>query len=194
MPRQLHQRGAGFTIVELLIVIVIISILAVLVIVAYRGIQQRANTAKTASAIQAYKKALLQYATEKGSYPVSGVCLGEGNPDGKCYQGQYTESATFNNALRPYLRSLPLPGVVSTNKVNGSWGALFYGNINQTIDGQPHTYFLWYVVEGAGTKCPVGPVVGGNFPTYTSNPPSEVSVATTNGSLCWTPMPDPTTL
>ncbi len=50
------MRQRGFTIVELLIVIVIISILAVIVIVAYSGIQDRARAAK----IQTDEKALIK--------------------------------------------------------------------------------------------------------------------------------------
>ena len=40
----------GFTIVELLVVIVVIAILAAISIVAYNGMKERADTAKTASA------------------------------------------------------------------------------------------------------------------------------------------------
>ena len=43
------MRKAGFTIVELLIVIVIIGILAAITIVAYNGIQQRAQAATVQS-------------------------------------------------------------------------------------------------------------------------------------------------
>ena len=46
----------GFTIVELLIVIVIIGILAALVVLAYSGIQDRANNQQTESAVNAYRK------------------------------------------------------------------------------------------------------------------------------------------
>ena len=56
----------GFT-VELLIVVVIIGILAALVIIAYNGIQDRANNQKTESAVNAYRKALIQYATINGA-------------------------------------------------------------------------------------------------------------------------------
>lgn len=39
-----QTKSSGFTIVELLIVIVVIAILAAITIVAYNGIQDRANT------------------------------------------------------------------------------------------------------------------------------------------------------
>ena len=43
IPAQNKTKNTGFTIVELLIVIVIIGILAAITIVAYNGIQNRAN-------------------------------------------------------------------------------------------------------------------------------------------------------
>ncbi len=48
----------GFTIVELLIVIVVIGILAAITIVAYNGIQSRANVAKRDSDLATYHKAI----------------------------------------------------------------------------------------------------------------------------------------
>jgi prepilin-type N-terminal cleavage/methylation domain-containing protein len=61
----------GFTIVELLIVIVIIAILAAITIVAYNGIQSRGKTsAAQAAAVNADKKAEL-YFTETSGYPTA---------------------------------------------------------------------------------------------------------------------------
>lgn len=66
--RKTHLR-AGFTIVELLIVIVVIGILAALVISTYAGVQARARDAKRAADLSAIAKALeAQYAV-KGEYP-----------------------------------------------------------------------------------------------------------------------------
>lgn len=48
----------GFTIVELLIVIVVIGILAAITVVAFNGVQQRANNARTTSDLNSLKKAI----------------------------------------------------------------------------------------------------------------------------------------
>lgn len=59
----------GFTIVELLIVIVVIGILAVISIIAYTGIQQTARDAQRKSDIANITKALELYYNDKGRYP-----------------------------------------------------------------------------------------------------------------------------
>jgi prepilin-type N-terminal cleavage/methylation domain-containing protein len=58
--------GAGFTIVELLVVIVVIAILAAITIVAYNGIQARARDARRIQDIANIKKALLAYDAVNG--------------------------------------------------------------------------------------------------------------------------------
>ena len=67
----LRTNQKGFTIVELLIVIVVIAILAAISIVAYTGIQQRARNSQALNlASQVAKKAEVYYAIN-GSYPTA---------------------------------------------------------------------------------------------------------------------------
>ena len=68
-----QTKSRGFTIVELLIVIVVIAILAAITIVAYNGIQNRANTSAAQSAASNVAKKAEAYnaAGPTGSYPVS---------------------------------------------------------------------------------------------------------------------------
>lgn len=70
-------RQKGFTIVELLIVIVVIALLAVIVIVAYNGIQQRAQDTAIKSDLSAIAKALTNYKTIKGTYPTTETQISE---------------------------------------------------------------------------------------------------------------------
>jgi len=65
------QKEKGFTIVELLIVIVVIAILVAIVIVAYTGITQRANETAAKANAEAVLKVAEAYATDagNGSYP-----------------------------------------------------------------------------------------------------------------------------
>ena len=62
-------RARGFTIVELLIVIVVIAILAAITIVAYNGIQGRARDSQRVSDLKTIVKALEIYKTNNGTYP-----------------------------------------------------------------------------------------------------------------------------
>lgn len=57
----------GFTIVELLIVIVVIAILAAISLVAYNGIRERAQASSIASELKATKKAFLAYKETTGA-------------------------------------------------------------------------------------------------------------------------------
>jgi len=64
-----NNRSKGFTIVELLIVIVVIAILATLVIVTFTGIQQKARDSKRQTDIDALDSHLLAYYANSGYYP-----------------------------------------------------------------------------------------------------------------------------
>jgi prepilin-type N-terminal cleavage/methylation domain-containing protein len=70
-----YFRRSGFTIVELLIVIVIISVLAAISIVAYNGIQNRGKTTSAQSSATAIIKKVELYNTHNGHYPVTFAAL-----------------------------------------------------------------------------------------------------------------------
>lgn len=65
----LKPRARGFTIVELLIVVVVIAILAAITIVSYQGITARANDTAVQSDLSAVAKQLQAYYVENGAYP-----------------------------------------------------------------------------------------------------------------------------
>lgn len=60
---------AGFTIVELLIIVALIGILAAIVIVAYNGLQQRAHNAQHQNDIKTVQKVIEAYNVQYGEYP-----------------------------------------------------------------------------------------------------------------------------
>lgn len=63
------QAQRGFTIVELLIVIVVIGILAAITIVAYNGVTARANTTANAAAASTVIKKVEAFNADRGRYP-----------------------------------------------------------------------------------------------------------------------------
>ena len=127
----------GFTIVELLIVVVVIAILAAITIVAYNGIQQRANNSQTAEALHAWIKALKLYKVDNGKWPNGWTCLGSGykyGPSGTdtsgvamCRQDTagsgVVTSVAFDNMMRPYFNNgtLPTPGFFTTYSSDTVW-------------------------------------------------------------------------
>ncbi len=65
------QSERGFTIVELLIVVVVIAILAAITIVSYNGITRSANASSAKSTAGSVAKKLEAYQAEQGRYPLS---------------------------------------------------------------------------------------------------------------------------
>lgn len=66
----------GFTIVELLIVIVVIAVLATITIVAYSGVQQRAQYAEQVAALDNIGQAVKLWEAENGTLGSSGAGAG----------------------------------------------------------------------------------------------------------------------
>lgn len=66
------QKQTGFTIVEMIIVVVIIGILAAITIVSYTSVQQKARDATRTSDITEVQKALEKYRAANGIYPSVG--------------------------------------------------------------------------------------------------------------------------
>jgi len=65
----LKKNNKGFTIVELLIVIVVIGILALLVITTYSGIQAKARNAKRQTDVASLQTQLEAFFSQNGYYP-----------------------------------------------------------------------------------------------------------------------------
>jgi prepilin-type N-terminal cleavage/methylation domain-containing protein len=122
---QLSYRKSGFTIVELLIVIVVIAILAAITVVAYNGIQQRAHNVALQSTLVQIKKRLDLHMADNGSYPTTSTGIGSTNSttlgDSNCtWPGQTSTSEWI-----PGFSDLP-QGNFSGKGVSGVGGCYLY--------------------------------------------------------------------
>jgi len=70
------MRNKGFTIVELLIVIVVIAILAAISIVAYNGVQSRSRDSVRKQDLSSLSKSIQLHEVDNGSYATSGCSNG----------------------------------------------------------------------------------------------------------------------
>ena len=99
-PARTDVKTGGFTIVELLVVIVIIGILATLAIVSYTGISQKAIAASLQSDLSGAKNQLALYYVDHGAYPTIAP-----TKSGDIYctdDSRYCYKASLGNTIGPY--------------------------------------------------------------------------------------------
>ena len=166
---------SGFTIVELLVVIVVIAILAAITIVAYNGMQTRAYYSRLSTSVTTYAKAISMYKIDHGSYPPADwKCLGryEDYPatgdfgQGVCLtNGTYNEvwDATIASNILGYISAPPTPNYPTTyddlgNRVRG----LEYDSVTSGFTNPTITFYM-----KGNVTCPIG-VKGYYNSTYNS--------------------------
>lgn len=200
------KTSSGFTIVELLIVIVIIAILAAITIVAYNGIQQRTQNAQRVAAAKEWQKIITTYTAVNSKYPFTGSwhsCLGSGyetswdaNPDQDCAWSNNIKhpSTTTDNAFATIATAPSFPA--SRLTIGGS---AFSGGISlralETLDptGAAITNYptLIYWLTGNNQDCvlrPVTVVVTGGIATSSS---ATFSYNDGPSTFCRIALPDP---
>ncbi len=172
LPKKFRSFSSGFTIVELLIVIIVIAILATLIITVYNGVQVKAKNQKTVSAVQAWIKAIDLYHEDNGTWPSGISCIGDTNTyeanskysDDECWTSfSLKVQSSFVSAVSPYLGQGDVPKPDTTD-IGTQRGALYIGF------GTPEVVF-------AQTKVSSCPHIGG---LYNMNSSSDSS-----GMSCW---------
>lgn len=152
---RMNRNERGFTIVELLIVIVVIGILAAITIVTFSGIQARAENNKTVTAVGAYAKALAVYAAfpENGRYPIASYpCLGVNtSPSARCANvtdsanpcfgaGTTVTKADFEVEMKKAIGVIPQPSAQSMNCSGKMYSGAYYNSAAGT--NAEITYYL----------------------------------------------------
>ncbi|AHB42071.1 hypothetical protein RAAC3_TM7C00001G0206 [Candidatus Saccharibacteria bacterium RAAC3_TM7_1] len=133
---KLWAKHTGFTIVELLIVIVVIAILAAITIVAYSGLQQRTRDNIRKSDLTSIAKALKLYSVDNGPMWIGVGCGSNGNGSG-WFNYNYSPSG-MNKCLKT-------AGVIDKDIVDPS------GSINCSIGSLDCHAYMKYTCSQGGT-------------------------------------------
>jgi len=170
----MNKRASGFTIVELLIVIVVIAILAAITIVAYNGIQQRANNTSRLAEVQAWGKLFSVYKATNGDWPSAMAagqtyCLGSGFPVGyggvaRCWNYNSSTQSPAESDSQALMNQLKTAGSLPSGprqiigSVMGPYAALQSGYITITMINQgatcpDGTKFIWKNGDSSESTC-----------------------------------------
>lgn len=145
IPGEAIPSRRGFTIVELLIVIVIIGILAAITLVTYNGAQVRARDSARIAKVTSIAKAIQLYYVDNGRYPpildghgVETTCGSQTENWGHCDRAKI-----LSDMLAPYMKIDP------TSLSSATQGEYYYWYTSQDSDNY-QSYGLMVFLEGNG--------------------------------------------
>lgn len=151
-------RSRGFTIVELLIVIVVIAILASITIVAYNGIQTRARNNDRAQEASAWKKQFELYRVDNGSLPVMPdgfYCLGRDFPVGASSAKRCRDYLFTNNSYLEDDAIILMDELDKIGKISRQNRVPVAGTVGPYVNYTSSYIQIFHVFEGsAANVCP----------------------------------------
>ena len=190
----MNRKAHGFTIVELLIVIVVIAILAAISIAAYTHIQQRAKNTAIINAAGQSLKMIQSYIAMNGTYPltsngsfcttVDSECSIDSNSDSK------TPSNTTFNTRMATIGTLPKSVPTEGSRLYGvSYN--YYSTDSFNAESQPA--FVRYYLIGINQQCglPGVMVYSGPSAYATSTTGYSGTNTTLNKTVCFISIPGP---
>jgi len=168
--QKLHQfLRPGFTIIELLVVIVIIAILASLTLVGYGAVTKDAYNAQVVAGVVQYKDTIEAYKAYFRKYPpttreiaeeqIALACLGDGYPADYC--GKVTGRETYEDpGFNTELAKIGQGGAIAIEKlaVNAeTFVGAVYGIDQVGGDKSPTNYArtIQYALKGKNADCKV---------------------------------------
>lgn len=167
----------GFTIVELLIVIVVIAVMATIIIISFTGIQQRAKNNAKISTVKQVVNLIRLYKAENEDYPRSGGgtwCLTQ---DNACTGYSGTVSGTNNTALMNDLKRYGMPPADAGDTIvtDGRYGIQYLYASNRTLSSQPNPVLILFWLEGLNQNC--SGLIGGAVSVADSGTPNDFTPA-----------------
>ena len=190
MSPKIATRNQGFTIVELLIVIVIIGVLAAISIVAYNGVQRRASNAAIISAVNQTSKAIQAYIALEGKYPAKtgNACL---TIDSGCVRDTGVAEVASNELntnmgiVGGYPRKVVSVGTVGT-------GITYNYQSDRVFDGESKPVLLMYYLDGVSQNCGVSGVMSSwGTPTPAITSTTGWTGNAVNKTVCFVSIPGP---
>lgn len=163
------KRNRGFTLVEIMIVVIIIAVLSSVIIVLYKNTQERANAAKASHMARVYAGVFKLYAQDKHQFPAAtgvygyndiclgypsefpaasgtfnaGDCIYNSNPSSSAGgDGHYRSAAwqPFMDAMRSYTGQVSNSTLIPVKVMTETWRGMPYTPASNLKSGQLHWY------------------------------------------------------
>lgn len=177
--------GAGFTVVELLIVIVVIGILATLSIISYSGVSQQAQNNAVISNASSIIKLINAYIAKNGTYPSTGyeLCL---TRDNYCSTNVNAPAVTNNASLMTALGMVAQPPLSTPdNKEPGRYGVVYYYYADGTWSGNPQPLFVYFALKGNAQDCKLPNLSGDVRISHAGNPTAQYAWTSATHTGCY---------